>query len=262
MKRNSIILFLLLPAQVALYGQRLPQPYTTKWQFGLGAGFNFTPSPLLQQQLTDNLAGYSDHGIYIMPNTTFYLWPHWGVSIIVRPMLGKTTQQKQDRYQNSLEASYSEKYYIHTLPQGSSGDYIQGLFGAVYRLEKERWLLYSKLYIGVSSFSTYNDRILLKEKDAHTILEIQYEPPHSANDYFTIAPALSAGFKLNSWLFVNFDLMTTYYRPEFYYTRTITNQVSGQTDTEVFSRYKKDIVTVSGGVSLSFAVTSRSWRKR
>lgn len=229
-----------------------------EWQLKPSAGFNIPLTKLLKGDVTDHLIAYDDHSFYwqVIALTLFF-HKHWGVEFNFQGSTSGNISKRDNRFQQSMQNEYSNGYYVTPWTNATNeefkaiGGHIErGYLGVIYRIESKRFFVYPKLSIGVSSFYTDLATVYLKEKETNTVVEVSYltskRPP---KDHFTIATAAAAGYKLNRWLYLNFDLLASYYKTNFEFVKTTTDLNSGQSVQEE-TKYKKNMFNLCLGAGV------------
>jgi len=120
--------------------------------------------------------------------------------------------------------------------------------------ETNEFYVYPKLGIGGTSFDAGWTRADLKEKNTN----IQSRVGYSKGNYglvknFILAPSVSFGYKLSRRLFLNTDIMLSYFRPNFRFEKEFRNLYTNESTVEYFD-YKKDIFTLSLGAGFIFVL--------
>jgi hypothetical protein len=232
----------------------------SKWQLRPSFGLNFPLTKLFNDTPSDNLINYSDGMTFYLQGAgvSWFFREHWGIEINVQASYSSETnaRKRSERFSGMLQNEYQDKYFVTTSSNASFGEedivggsVQRGLIGINYRRDIGRFFIYPKLAIGVTSFNTDRRNAFLKEKNSNTLLKVEYSARIRPNDHFTTAGSLIAGYKLSKRVFFNFEIMTSYYRADFTFTKTTTDLNSGQSSLEMIY-YGKDMFTLSLGTGL------------
>lgn len=263
MNTKATLLISLTLCCFQVYGQDVSGwNYTLKWQANPSIGVNIPLTKLLSGRITDNLIDYADNTAYVQLITASYFFnKHWGLDFNYQGSFSDKASAKNKRFTNKIQNEYQDRYFVTSSSDISYfatpfGNFSRGLLGVIYRIENKRLLLYPKLSMGITSFSVATGEALLKEKNSNTVLRIAYSPDRISYDRFTIASSLTAGYKMTNRIFLNVEVLPSYYRTDFSFTKSITDQNSGERSTEKIE-YQKDIFTLSLGAGVIFALYSK-----
>ncbi len=220
-------------------------------------GINLPITNLLQGEVTDDLFKYSDNSFYYqILSGNFFFSKHWGIEFTYQAGYSNSISGRADRFQNKMQKMYGKDYFVST-ESGAQyngvnpilGDIERGYLGLVYRIEGNKFILLPKLLLGIVSFSTDWATIDLKEKGTNNVLKISYDSGRRPNDYFTIVPAVTFGYRLSERIIANVDILYSYYKTNIEFiekTRnTFTEEISNKT-----IDYKKNVNTLTIGIGL------------
>lgn len=262
MRNQFILIFLVCVPASHLCGQQKPstKPSTRvlEWQLKPAAGYNIPLTRLFRGDVTDQLIKYDDQSFYWQVlSLTLFFHKHWGVSFHFQANASGKISSRDERFRQLLQTEYGSDYYItHSSIDDLNkfnvvtGHFDRGYLGVIYRVESNRFFIYPQLSLGVSSFYTDIETIRLKEKTTNNRMDLYYSAgDRPAKDHFTIAASMAAGYKLNKWLYLNLDVMASWYKANFTYTKTTLDVVSRQSVQEE-TRYKQDMLGLSVGAGL------------
>ena len=255
MLHRIFILLLVCLQAVQVYSQDSLR-YHSKFQFTPSIG-SFTPlTTLLKGDATDPLVQFTDHYRYWqLIAVSFFFHKHWGIAFNYQAGYSKSMAKKDGQFKESIESQYGKDYYISPFTLSHDDDPIflgeiqQGYLGVIYRLESNRFFIYPKLAIGISSFYTNRSQIFLKQKNANDVIEINYLPNKLPHDHFTLAPSAAMGYKISKRIYINLNVQGSFYKTNFTYTQTTTDLNSGQSTTELIP-YKRKIGSLGLGAGL------------
>lgn len=225
-------------------------------------GFNIPLTKLMDGRVTDDLLEYDDQSFHFQVLSLALCFnKRWGVEFNYQAARSNRIAGKDERFLQSMQNEYGASHYV-TPPSttyaiykmgGLLGPVERGLLGVFYRIEKNRFFVYPKLAIGVTSFFANYGRVYLKEKGTNQATEIYYQVPKRPRDHFTAAASATLGYKLNKWLSLHCDLQTSWFRANTSFDRTVTNLDSKQSTTTSI-QYRKAIYTFTpqAGVLLRF----------
>lgn len=232
--------------------------YQSKWQTTAMVGINFPGSKLLQGIEYDNLVGYNDNSYYWqLLSISYFFHRHWGAELNYQGCASDRIRKRNDIFQSNINSKYKDKHYISSTGIAVSddvniilGDFSRGHFGVIYRYETDKFYLYPKLSIGVFSFETNWASAYLKEKGSNRQYKYRYSTGEKpAKDYFSMASTLSFGYKLHSRIFLNAELMCSYFKPDFTYERIFEDLYTKESITDTYT-YRKNIFSFSAGLGL------------
>jgi len=254
MKINSyIFLFLTFPVSLLFAQKKEDWNYSSKWQLNPSVVYDMPLTKINNGTITDNFIGYANKNtVYSqLPTIVHFFDKHWGIE--AKYQLGITSTNRS--FSDSVQAAYQDRYYVFSSNQNNNSNYLKQrlLVGAVYRIEKNRFFVYPKLSLGYTSFPIDNGSAILKEMNANTMLKINYSPNTSNVYSLTIAPTVTAGFKVTKHLFFSADVMPSYYKPNVTFIKTTTDLSTNQNTVEKI-HYNKGIFALSLGASIVFAM--------
>ncbi len=243
--------------------------YKSKWQAKVLVGTNVPITKLLQGTDIDYLFQYDDHSYYWQISLSYFFHKHWGIEFnyqagtsnsLRETAENKTITKRADDFISSMQSEYGDKYYVHSGTAGMyddsnfySGDIERIYIGTIYRFETNKFYVYPKFSIGITSFYTDWGRADLKEKNSNKEYRVSYSSGKTPNEYFTFAPSMSFGYKVCNRLYINADIMLSYYKTNIVYEKKFTNLYTKESITEYFD-YKKNIFTLSMGAGLIFVI--------
>jgi hypothetical protein len=251
---------ILIVVAINSYSQR-PVAYTSRWQTKPTFGFNIPITTLAENQITDYLLDFDDRTVYWqIISATHFFHKHWGIEFNFQASASKRTLQREDKFIQALTAEYGNNFFIFP-STGSSydkfnvigGDIERGYLGVIYRIESNRFFIYPKVAVGVTSFFSDYGSAFLKEKNSNKVVKLMYSFDKRPNDHLSVAASASFGYKFTRRIFLNVDAATSYYKTNVTFLKSITDQTSGQEILEDI-RYKKDIFTLSLGAGLIIVI--------
>jgi hypothetical protein len=245
-----------------VYGQDT-LAYKSKWQIKIpivgNIGVNIPITKLLQDTETDYLLQYKDHSYYLqLLSGSYFFHKHWGVDFNLRfgypPKIGYRT----DEFIAKVQSKYGDNYYVSAETKETKEtreDFIQGYIGVIYRLETNRFYVYPTFSVGYTTIWTNYWQAYLKEKNSNNeyglFLSIEKKPSNGVS--LTLASSVAFGYKLSKRVFLNADIMLSYFRPNFMFEKDFKNLYTKESTVEYFD-YRKDIFTLSLGAGLIFAI--------
>jgi len=260
MIRKLFILFFFGICSFSIYGQD-SLAYKSKWQTRLLVGTNIPMTRLLQGTETDYLIQYDDNSYYWqILSISYFFHKRWGLEFNFQAVTSSRIKQRGDKFTAIIQSEYNDKYYVSPRTGALyddfnffSGDFERGCLGVIYRFETNRFYVYPKFAIGVTSFYIDWGGADLKEKNSNIKYRINYSSEKRPNDHFTLAPSVSFGYKIAKRFYFNADILFSYYKTNISFEKTITNLYTNERTAEHFD-YKKGISTLSLGAGLIFVI--------
>ena len=260
MIRKLFILFFFGMFSFSVYGQDSLN-YKSKWQIRLLVGANIPMTKLLQGAETDYLFQYEDNSYYWqILSISYFFHKHWGLEFNYQAGTSSRIRKRNDNFYANIQSQYGDNYYVNPGTGASyddfnffGGDIQRGYLGIIYRFETNKFYVYPKFAIGVTSFYTDWGRADLKEKNTNIEYRVNYSSEKIPNDHFTLAPSVSFGYKIAKRFYFNADIMFSHYKTNIVYEKTITNLYTNEKTFEQFD-YKKSISTLSLGAGLIFVI--------
>ncbi|MDP1727269.1 MAG: hypothetical protein Q8M15_10840 [Bacteroidota bacterium] len=235
--------------------------YKSKLQTNPSVGINIPITKLLNGKLTDYLIEYDDQSYYWqIISGTFFFHKYWGIEFNFQANSSNSISKRADNFLQSMQSEYGNEYFV-TPSTGAgdekvsiiSGNFERGYLGLIYRIESEKYFIYPKIAIGVTSFYTDWGKAYLKKKNFNDIIEISYSSGKAPNDFFIIATSATFGYKLTKRIFFNFDIGVSHYKTDLTFIKTMTDINSGQSTKEDFA-YKKNVFNLSLGTGIIIVI--------
>lgn len=223
-----------------IYCQEEGSAYKSKLLFRASYGLNVSHTSMNQNRETDYLIDYNDK-IYTTPSIAalFFIRKHWGAEITIKMPSPKNNDRNQENFRNFANNKYGENYFVNS-KVSSYGVYDPAItFGIVYRLETDKMYIYPKLAFGSTPVDFSSGEIQLKEKNSNAGYRDYYSDEVYEN-FFTVSPSVSAGYKLTKRFWIDISINTSYFRPKFSFDKTLTNLYSKEVQTENIA-YKKNM---------------------
>ena len=223
-------------------------------------GFYMPLTTLLKGDATDPLLQFDDHSHYWQVlSLSYFFHKHWGVTFTYQAGFSKSIAKKEGQFTESMQSQYSKDYYVTPSSDGNNydpkfmGQIQRGYLGMIYRLESRHFFMYPKLAIGLTSFYANQGRVILKQKNANDVIEIFYLPNKQGYDRFTLAASASMGYKITKRVFINLNVLSSYYKSNITYTQTTIDRDSEQRATDII-KYKKNILSLGLGAGLIIVI--------
>ncbi len=253
MQKKLLLLFIACLSSLALLSQVKKGP-SLEWQLKPSVGYNIGLTKVLNGAASDHLIEYDDRSFYWQVlSLSLFFHKHWGVEFNYQAATSGKITHNSDRFMERMQTEYNDNYFVTPHSGGSydnfsiiGGDIERGYLGLIYRLESNRFFIYSKLAVGVTSFATDYGITYLKERKSNKVLQVAYSPDKRPKDHLTLGASTAIGYKLLKWLYFNVDIQTCYYKTNFSYAKTIIDLESGQ-NTEETINYKKNVINLGLG---------------
>lgn len=258
--KNFFIMLVLCIITNLLYSQH-NLDYKSKWQTKPAFGFNIPITKILKGSITDYLLGYDDQSEYWqLVSASYFFHKRWGVDFMFQGATSNRLSSRASKFFQMISSEYQNDYFV-TPQSGPSydgfciigGNTERGYLGIIYRFESNHFLIYPKLSIGVTSFDTDVGSAILKEKNSNRVLKVSYESDKVNNDYLTIATSATIGYKISKRFFFNVDLMTSHFKINKIYVKSIKDLNSGIINIEEIS-YQKNVFNLSVGAGIIIVI--------
>ncbi len=257
MKNNfAILLIFSFPSIIA---QPPNRPYA-RLDFKPAVGFNTSPATLELGEITDYLVDYDFNAFYWQIfSGSYYVFKNWGVEVTAQWSNSGKFRNKSSSFEEDLEATYGNQYFVTTLgPPGRDdystaffeGEIIQGYIGLVYRIQNDKLQAKAKCLFGTKAIDLSGAKATLKEKGTHTILELNYEKPGAFDRNFAISPGFSVGYRFYKRFLINVDILYTYSTVQFKFHETTTNVITAE-QSDRYYRYENSIHSFSAGIGIT-----------
>jgi outer membrane protein W len=252
MRKLFFVLFSLGILANGIYGQD-SLAYKSKWQTKFLVGMNI-PVTKFQGTEFDYLFQYDDYSIYIQPPLaiSYFFHKHWGLEATFQIGFYSGIGKKTDKFVAAMQSEYGDKYYVQ-IAGFNDVEFNRSYLGVIYRLETNKFYVYPKFSIGALAFDKISEVVNLKEKNSNYKYRILYSGGKISDTYFTLAPSVSFGYKLLKRLYLNADIMLSYFKTNMVYKKEFTNSYTEESTVEYFD-YKKNIFTLSFGAGLIYVI--------
>ena len=240
--------------------------YQSRWQARFLAGTNIPITRLLQGAETDYLLNFDDSSFYWqILSVSYFFHRHWGVEFSFQPMTSSRLRKnnRADNFMAYIQSIYGENYYISRRTNTNfdnfnffGGDFNRGFLGIVYRFETDRFYVYPRFAIGLTSFRSVWSGADLKRKNSNIEYRIRYSAGEQVwqwHEPFTFAPSVSFGYKLSNRFFLNADIMFSHFRSNIVFERTKTNLFTNESTIQHFD-YRRGVSSLSLGAGLIFVI--------
>jgi len=233
------------------YGQDLLD-YKSKWHIRILVGGNIHMTKFLQDDEVDYVLQYNDRSYYLQPlSGSYFFHKHWGVGLNLRVGGNSKIGKRTDDFIAKVQSKYGHNFYISAKTSETKEVFHQGYIEIIYRFETNKFYIYPTLSIGGTAIYTNHWQAHLKEKNSNNEygLFLSTKKKSSNGLFFTLAPSVSFGYKLSKRIFLNADVMFSYFRPNFMFEKEFINLYTRESAMEYFE-YKKNIFTLGlgGGV--------------
>ena len=261
MIRKLLIFFFLAVFSFSVYGQD-SRAYQSRWQTRTLVGTNIPITRLLQGAETDYLLEFDNNSFCWQISVSYFFHKRWGAEFSFHLNTSSQMRQRNDNFIAGMQSRYGDNYYVSARTGNlyRFDSFNRGLLGIIYRFETDRFYVYPRFAIGVTNFWADWGSTNLKRKNANIVYEIKYQNSRvrglalaSPTDHFTLAPSVSFGYKLTNRLFLNADIMFSYFRPNIVYERTKTNLFTNESSVQRFE-YRNGVASLSLGVGLVFVI--------
>ena len=271
MTRKLFIFFFLAVFSFSVYGQD-SRAYQSRWQTRTLVSANIPITRLLQGAETDYLLIYDDNSFsWQVLSLTYFFHQRWGVDFSFQHLTsssGQLRRNRDDYFAASIQARVGENYYVldarAALYRVFLNDFARGFLGIVYRFETDRFYAHPRFAIGLTRFHTDAyirapiflpevGKAYLKRKNSNITYRLCYTRDDLFAHNFTLAPSVSFGYKLTNRLFLNADIMFSYFRPNIVYEKTKTNLFTNRSSVQRFE-YRNGVASLSLGMGLVFVI--------
>ena len=254
-RRLLLVFFFFGTLMYCAYGQD-SLAYKSKWQIRVLAGGNIPITKLLQGNEADYLLQYNDHSYYIQPvSASYFFHKHWGADIDLRVGGSSNIGYRTDDFIAKVQSRYGDNYFVSAETKETKGVFHQGYIGIIYRLETNKFYAYPALSIGGTAIYTNRWQAHLKEKNSNNEYGLFLSTKNKSSNglFFTLAPSISFGYKLSKQVFLNANIMLSYFRPNFTLEKEFVNLYTKERTMEYFN-YNKDILTLGLGTGVIIVI--------
>jgi hypothetical protein len=220
-------------------------------------GTNIPLTKFLKGETTDDLLSYDDRSYYLQYLSFAYFFDqHWGAELTIHPSTSQNISGRSERFIKSVTKEYEADYYVTPSSGGENSDdniftggITRSYLGVIYRFEIKRFMIYPKVFGGITSFTADWGKAILKQKNSNTILQLDYNTEKRPQDNFTIASSVTCGYKLTENIAVNVDVLFSHYKGHSTFIKKITD-LNSEKSTEQEYTYRNNIYTLSIGAGL------------
>lgn len=243
-----------------VYGQDT-LAYKSKMQIRVLGGANIPITTFMQGTALDYLLLYDDHSYnWQILSLSYFFSKHWGVEANIQASSSDKIADRPHNFFESMKLEYGDRYSVHSFSSDYNyseniliGSITKSYIGAVYRLETNKFYMYPKLAIGMTSLSTDKNSVKLKELNSNNEYEVSFSSKKSTNHYFTLAPSVSFGYKIFKRIYLNADVTLSYFKTGIEFKKDLRNLYTNESVVEYFD-YKNDVLTLSLGAGVIFVL--------
>ena len=240
--------------------------YKRGFQWKPMVGRNFSLHKLGTGAITDNLYSYTDNAnSWQVLSLTYFFSKHWGTEINCQLGGSKETHSPNAYFSNNLSGKFNNYYLLDTYVDNTNAngeikdnlpfsDFSTTNLGIIYRIEKDKFVFYPKLSVGLTFFSAYSAYAYLKEKNANNVLEVTYTTTgQTPRTSVAISASSTFGYRISKSLLLFLDVGTSVFKTKLAYTATTTDLYTGNTSTVNYD-YGGSISNLSLGTGVIFEI--------
>lgn len=200
--------------------------------------------------------GYG-HGGYITPlSATVFMGHHWGAELQISFASSIQSVPKSDLLLEYFNNRFGEKYFLENNEYWSKGSNTQNQIiraGAIYRIEKSKLVIVSKLLFGVSIHNPTAINLNLKEKNSNYVYQYKIAPQNSDIVGVILSPSIQVAKRINRRFLFFGELQYNLARLNYNYMETLTNKYTSEKSVAVYPM-KFNYQTIGIGCGLRFEV--------
>lgn len=224
-----------------------------------GIGYNFPLNTVKVNPLTDQLTDINDKGVSLqMFSIGVYMKHNIGFELLLQGMPDTKSEDRTNRFVALVEERWADQYYINSLgPYNNSGiSQFAGALGINYKIEKNRFTFIPKIFVGILSIDQASAIYYLKEKNANTVLKLNYSSDKSTQDKFMMGPAISAVYRFNSIIGFGLNASLFRYKANMVYEEKLTNLVTNESSSS-YHHYTQTMHRMYIGLNMSMGFGKR-----
>jgi len=259
-KLTGILLLLLVAIQL-----KAQNPFEFKGNFFgyFGGGFRAPVKKYFKGDLLDDRLSLKEKSLTVDITHYYFFARNWGAfwNMQIDP-----SNTKGRRNSDALRfARYEDDYYfLNEWSRNPANLDERMVWGLSYRLERERWRIFTSLGIGFTEFEAVEDWRYLKQKNTNLYYDVELLWNRNLNDpdiqtSFLAAAGVLGGYRLNKRFTAVLNLKLARAKTNFEYRLEKTNQLTGQKtveDTYSYRRASLDL-TASAGIMFTPSIDRR-----
>lgn len=258
MQKILLSLIICLQTTVVFSQKKFFSKYDMQFNINPTAGVYVPLNRLLTGGEADNLIRYNDRSWYHQDvlSYSFFFNKHWGISLNMHWLESRKVSRQDGRFTAQMQTAYGDNYYVSDTV---GGNYSQnrsptiGYLGIIYKMESNRFYWYPKLSVGYNTFDAEWRIVHLKKKNSNELMEVVYQTDYIGQSSATITPSLAFGVKLTRRIYVGLEVLASYNKVNFAYTKTTTNVNTGKVEEAYIIPYKKNLWSMAFGAGITFA---------
>ena len=232
--------------------------YKSEWQVRFNTGANIPLTKYMQDNVTYYLLQYKAYSRLNQLSVSHFFHKHWGVDLNFRAGSNSIIGARYSDFVEKIQSMYGDNYLKNVETSENDKDrsvFRQGYIGIIYRFETNKFYAYPTLSVGGIAMRTNYWQAHLKEKNSNNEYGVYFSTKNKQSNslFFSISPSVSLGYKLSKRVFLNSDIMLSYFRPNFTFEKEFVNLYTKESSVEYFD-YKKGIFTLGLGVGLIFVI--------
>jgi hypothetical protein len=254
MKKIFALTFLIPFFAIKVNGQDNDN-YQAKIQINPSFGAIMPITKLLEGKAPDYLLSYENEiGYWQVVSGTYFFRQRLGVQFDVQVGFVNKPARREEKFQQHVLSDFGrDQYFVVDNPSflvDQSDTYARGRIGLVYRFEHNRWFLYPKFSVGISSISAQAAVVYLKEKDTNNMLKVSYQGTTSNSSFLDVAAGFSAGYKLSNRVYLNIDIAVSHFRNDIDYKKTVKNLANDDAASTETIAYRRTIFNLNAGAGV------------
>lgn len=255
MMKIFFILTGLLVAMTALAQQ--PVAYQKQVVLGMGGGYILPLNKFKTANAMDDLVGYRDRFWGLNPSIHVFPARRWGVMIDFEVDVAAVNRAQKGRLNSTLEAIYADNYEL-VKPQYFYGygwetyDYPAGFrlaSGPAYRYESGRFMLYSSIGAGITSFRVTGMSAFLLKKNTNEYHSVYMDSWKGVNP-FTMVAGVLVGYKISRNMALAFNSRASYFGTNFSQTLSRKDLYTGKSENDAIFQFKRNSLSLSANLNL------------
>ncbi|MBX2925154.1 MAG: hypothetical protein KF746_23335 [Chitinophagaceae bacterium] len=220
--------------------------------FSHGIGYDLPFQTVRVNPVTDQLSDVNGKGLsFQVFSMSLFVKKNWGVEVLMQGVAGDS-RKRNKMFNQLIEEKWSDQYYYNRRPFYNEGglDLFTGALGLIHKIEKRRVTYIPKFFIGVTStYAADNINHYLKEKNANTVLSLDYLSGETNQASVLLGPAASMIYRFNSIVGVGLNASFLWHKVNFTYNERMTNLVTNEVS-DTYYRYHDNIQRLYIGVNV------------
>lgn len=232
---------------------------------GVGGGLSMPFTRSETAGLMDARVGYRDRYWGLNPSLHLFVFKRWGFMTDFQIDVSAVSKKQRATLDRSFEALYSGDYeifadkYGHGWQRYESPATFRFTAGPVYRFEKEHFLVYGSMGLGITSFEVTGIQANLLRNYSNNYYSVRLDG-RGTKTPFTVTSGIRIGYRFSPHLILALNTNAAYFETDFSQTMVRKDIYTGAEVVDGNLRYHRQHLNFSTNLNLQVAANFKKRR--